>query len=387
MQQMLTRRITDRNGWLEVRDNPLSKVGVFPYLGSEIGGPLPQQIYQVYRPAEELASPECIESFRLLPFVDEHAFLGSEEGGALPAERKGIQGMIGEQIHFDAPYLRGNLKIVSEAAKNLIDNGKIELSAGYFCKYDFTPGVFEGVPYDAVQRNIRGNHLALVTEGRSGPDVAVQDHMTFTLDSAELLPMADETNAPEGGDNLAQIKALLEQLKPLLASQAEANALLAEMGLAPPIEPVIDAEPDERAPASDEQSAPTDPEAAPVATDEDHELKTADKAILKALDGIGKRLSSLEKRQMGMDSALVTSIADRDVLAGKLSGFVGTFDHARMSVQGVAEYGVTKLGVPAQKGQELAALNAYLHGRTPPHKSPTVAFDSAGVNLLDTWEK
>jgi hypothetical protein len=377
MQQ--TKRITDRNGWLEVRDNPLSKVGVFPYRGSEIGAPVAKQIYRIYRPAEELASPECIESFRLLPFVDEHAFLGSEEGGGTPAERKGIQGMIGEQIYFDAPYLRGNLKIVSEAAKHLIDNGKIELSAGYFCQYDFTPGEFEGVPYDAVQRHIRGNHLALVSEGRSGPDVAVQDHLTFTLDSAELLPMADDITGPEGGDNLARIKALLEQLKPLLESQAEANALLAEVGLI-----TASAEPE---PTGDTEGTEPVIDENPVGTEPPSEQPTADQAILRALDGLGKRLGNLEQQQRGMDAALVTGLADRDALAANLSGFVGTFDHARMSVQGVAEYGVQKLGVPTQKGQELASLRAYLHGRTPPHKIPTVALDGADVNLFDTWEK
>ncbi|MCO8160967.1 DUF2213 domain-containing protein [Pseudomonas sp. 21LCFQ010] len=389
-----SKRTTDLNGWLEVRDNPLSKVGVFPYLGSEIGAPEPERIYQVYRPAEELSDPACIASFRLLPFIDEHDFLGAEQEGGLPAERKGVQGMIGEQVYFAAPYLLGNIKIVSEAAKGLIEAGKIELSPGYRCRYDFTPGVFEGQPYDAVQRHIRGNHLALVSEGRTGPDVAVQDHLTITIDSAELLPMAVATDNPDNGDTLAQIKALLEQLKPLLASQAEANALLAEVGLAP-TDPVADDEPvlDDEPAADDEPVADDEPaldddlaQDDEPTTDDDPELEAADKAVLKALDGISKRLGRLEKNARGMDAALLTSIAERDALASKLSGFVGTFDHSRMTTHAVAAYGVKKLGIPARKGTERIALDAWLHGRVPAHKHSTITHDNAGVNLLAGWE-
>ena len=31
----MTKRTYDNNGWLEVKDNPISKVGVFDYLGAE----------------------------------------------------------------------------------------------------------------------------------------------------------------------------------------------------------------------------------------------------------------------------------------------------------------------------------------------------------------
>jgi hypothetical protein len=85
----------DRNGFKEIKDNPLSKVGVFPYLGKEIpGAPDPTAIYYVYRPEEELAHPDCINSFKLLPWVDEHTLLG-DLPGAVPAEQKGVHGVIG----------------------------------------------------------------------------------------------------------------------------------------------------------------------------------------------------------------------------------------------------------------------------------------------------
>lgn len=118
----MTKRQYDLNGWLEVKDNPISKVGVFDYLGFEIGAPIPEKIYKVYRPQEELASTETINSFKLMPFVDEHEMLGKD---GTPAETKGIQGVIGEQVYFEYPYLRSNIKILSNSALNQIEGGKL----------------------------------------------------------------------------------------------------------------------------------------------------------------------------------------------------------------------------------------------------------------------
>lgn len=372
----MTAQAVDLNGYVEIKGNPLSKVGVFPYLGSEIGAPEPDRVYSVYRSAEELSSPETIDSFRLMPLVDEHSMLGSEDQGLTPAEKKGVQGVIGEDVYFDAPYLRGNIKIYSEAAKGLVSsNAKRELSPGYRCTYDFTPGAFDGETYDAIQRTIRANHLALVTEGRTGPDVAVLDHMRFALDSNQLQEavMADENMG--GGESLAKIKALIEELKPLLAEQAEANALLAELGLGGMVEEVAEAE--------------------EVVVDEMEEVaveETVDEdKTTEAMDAMRKQIQALEsKLAVAQDSSIfIGQIADRDTMAQKLSQFVGTFDHAKMTPAQVAEYGVKKLGIPCVKGSEKVALDAWMHGRTPEHHKPTFAADSGAkvVDIQKLWKE
>ena len=158
----MSKRQFDFNGWMYVDDNPITKEGVFPYLGKEIGAPESDRIYYVYRPAEELQKQETIDSFKLLPFIDDHEMLGKD---ATPAEKKGVAGMIGESVKFEAPYLKGNLKILANRVLDKINSGKIELSAGYYSTYDFESGVFNEQRYDAVQRNIRANHLALVDKG------------------------------------------------------------------------------------------------------------------------------------------------------------------------------------------------------------------------------
>ena len=46
-------RKIDENGYLLVENNPLTKEGVFPYSGAQIGLDPPDRIFKVYRPAEE----------------------------------------------------------------------------------------------------------------------------------------------------------------------------------------------------------------------------------------------------------------------------------------------------------------------------------------------
>lgn len=58
-------------------------------------------------------------------------------------------------------------QIVIHDAESL-DYGLRELSLGYTQTPDETPGVWNGQPYDAIQRNIQINHLALVEKARAG---------------------------------------------------------------------------------------------------------------------------------------------------------------------------------------------------------------------------
>ena len=185
----------DDNGWWIIKDNPLSKVGIYPYLGKQIDDSLkPNKIYRVYRPAEELLNKETVRSFNLVPLINDHEMLGKD---FKPAEKKGIDGIIYNPRVAHENMLIGNIKIYSERMMKDIKNGKKELSMGYTCTYDLTPGDWDGQPYDVVQRNLRGNHVALVDKGRMGSDVRVYDKhiccdsMDITGDivpSEDLLP-------------------------------------------------------------------------------------------------------------------------------------------------------------------------------------------------------
>lgn len=340
-------RTVDGNGWFEVRDNPISKVGVFPYSGRQLGleGADADRIFQVYRPEEELSDPECVESFKLLPWVDEHAMLGpvaqEMSDAALPAERKGVQGVLGESVYFKGDTLFANLKAFSSTLAALIKAGKRELSAGYRCIYEMTAGVFNGQRYDAVQRKIRGNHIALVAEGRMGPGVAVMDHkFVFSLDTTEA-GMADEKTAKDaepgatgGGEmTMAEVAAFIKSVAPQLKAMQEALAGLTAGTTV--VEEPLD--------------------------------KAADKeAVVDALPATGGEGSPEGNKpaSAGMDeAAFVKRIAKRDQLARQISAHIGTFDHSEMTLDGVVAYGCEKLGIKGAKAVQSAMLEGYLQAK------------------------
>ena len=157
---------------------------MFPYLGSQIDESLePDKVYYVYRPAEELFSEEAIASFNAVPvpLVDDHTMIGKDY---TPAEQKGVDGVI-SNVRQSGDELIGDLAIYSENMKDKINHGKKDLSMGYFCSYDLTPGEWNGQHYDAIQRDIRSNHVALVKDGRCGHSVRVYDAFCFDADFKE----------------------------------------------------------------------------------------------------------------------------------------------------------------------------------------------------------
>lgn len=423
----MTKRTYDNNGWLEVKDNPISKAGVFDYLGAEIGAPEPDRIYKVFRPPEELASEETIKSFRLTPFIVDHEMLGKN---ATPAEKKGIQGVIGENVYYDHPYLRGNIKIFSDAALSDISSGKIDLSPGYRSRYDFgNPGVYEGEAYEVVQRHLRGNHLALVDEGRTGADVAVQDHLVVTIDTKELIRMSEEDKdkkQPTGDEN-GFTPEQVEQIKQIVVAALAAGTPATDGDLEK--KETTDGDPDpekktgdaeaeaekavEDAEAEAEKAESGDPEAVEAA---EVAIETAEEAIAEAkeeldqattdsltrrlkrlkrsiasmdeMSSMKRKIARLEKAKPTMDTGeLLKQIGERDALAHKLTPFIGVFDHAPMTKQQVAEYGVEKLGIRCDKGTESIALNAWMQGRTPDSQKAHATMDTAAGtdSIMKKW--
>ncbi len=82
-----------------------------------------------------------------------------------------------KSVTFDAKYIECELVVQDEATLDAIDLGeRAEISCGYVCKHDWTPGTFDGEPYDLIQRDIKYNHVALCppNRGRAGPDVGLR---------------------------------------------------------------------------------------------------------------------------------------------------------------------------------------------------------------------
>lgn len=193
----------DENGWWIIKDNPLSKVGIYPYLGKQIDDSLePNKVYRVYRPAEELLNKETVRSFNLVPLINDHEMIGKD---FKPAEKKGIDGIIYNPRVAHENMLIGNIKIYSEKMMRDIKNGKKELSMGYTCTYDLTPGDWDGQHYDVVQRDLRGNHVALVDKGRMGSDVRVYDKH-ICCDSIDISGKLKKVKAQDLTDKTWQLR-------------------------------------------------------------------------------------------------------------------------------------------------------------------------------------
>lgn len=385
-------RSKDLNGFLEVKGSNISKVGVFPYSGAQIAPELDaNKIYMVYRPNESLSDPETIKSFKLIPFLDDHTMIGDSEG-TIPAEQKGVHGIISANVWFEEPYLKADIKVFSEHLKDLINKGKTELSIGYRCIYEQSSGEYDGQAYDFIQRELRGNHLALVDEGRSGPDVAVQDGYTFTYDSLGMihqdLPKPDSMGKKEmeneSGKELFQedemsleecgkmIKELMGKVEQMMsAEKAEAEIMDEESEVKKELSKEAAAEGD----AKDAEADPADfvSKANIEDSDEDPEYMASKKKEAEARDAD-------EEKKEGMDSQLKTimrEISRRDRLASKLSNHIGTFDHSQKTVQEVAQYGMKKLGLSCKAGHEESVLSGYLAASKG--NSPAIAAQDANI--------
>lgn len=170
---------TDINGYWIYEDVPITRTGVFPYRGRQIDsdgkmGLDPNRKYPVYRPASEITSPQTLASFNGVFLVDEHRMMGE---GQTDASQRRIDGSVYD-VHVD-PHNHGvvlaTLKVQTRRMKDLIDSGKRALSCGYYCDYRPQKGVFNGMPYDFVQFDLTGNHVALVKKGRCGEKCAIMD--------------------------------------------------------------------------------------------------------------------------------------------------------------------------------------------------------------------
>ena len=397
---MATRRNYDINGWPEIKNNPISKVGVFPYSGRSIGGDAdPNKIYMVYRPAEELSDPEAIESFKLIPWIDEHIMLGDEYK---PAEEKGVHGTTGEEIYFSDDTLYGNIKLYSESQKDLIDSGKQDLSLGYRCMYEKGQGSFGGVHYDYTQRKLRGNHLASVEKGRMGKEVAVLDssdiirndeNFIFTIDSKDIETMPKAKHA--SADLKLAIRASMDEamknlkvddnLKEALGVACDSIGDIvrtaldeAEKKAKDEYEKSKDEEEDEKAKdkagkdksAKDEGKGKDEDKPKDNGMDSDEKIANLESQLQTALD-------SIEDLKTNGTKEILASLSKRDELYRKSSAVVGAFDHAEMTLEQVAEYTCEKLGLKNKGPEAVIAADAALSQRSAPKLSTQTGLDEA----------
>jgi hypothetical protein len=165
-------RIYDQDGRLHLKTANISKSNVCGYEATEIPdwrslNLVPGKIYQLLRPPEELA--KAASTFDNIPLLSEHVPIDVRDH-----RPDLVVGSTGTDARFTAPYLTNSLVVWTAGAIAGIESGRRrELSSAYRYRALMQPGTFDGVKYHGRMVDLTGNHVALIPEGRVGPDIAV----------------------------------------------------------------------------------------------------------------------------------------------------------------------------------------------------------------------
>ena len=261
-------------GYLLCLNVPVARTGTQEYLPQELGlppGEYPRDaLVPVFRPEEEVFSPETLASFEGMPVTNDHPRDGVDlenirrlQAGHAHNIRRGT----GEE----SDLLLADLIITDPVLIDAILRGKREISCGYTYTLSEEDGRF-------VQRKIRGNHIAVVDAGRAGSRVSIKDHKS------------ERRNAPMKNTKT------LKTRKPLLKLLARA-AMDGEETAAEVLEELLEETP----------AAPAAPAADPAVTLEVPEGRevTVDEESLSA---VTERLDTL----IALLSALLPPAADED---------------------------------------------------------------------------
>lgn len=148
-----------------------------------------------YRPASEVGKVDSLASFAGKVVTLEHPaeLLTSEN------TEKYQVGFTDSEVLFDGAFVKVRMTITKQDAIDSVLRGlTAETSAGYEVELEEISGVTpEGERFDAIQRNIAGNHVALTRRGRAG---VTKVH----LDSDDAVAVATPPSIP-ANTNMAQI--------------------------------------------------------------------------------------------------------------------------------------------------------------------------------------
>lgn len=159
----------------------VTKVGVFYYMNGD--GTLRREL----RHPDEVFAQDSLDSLKLIPITVGHPKVPR---GLLTTQtsKQHLVGMTGDAVSHDEEFVDVTIAVNSDEGIKAIElDKKEELSCGYTYKRDNTPGEYDGVAYDCIQREIRYNHLAIVKRGRAGKKVRI-NVATDGVETLETIP-------------------------------------------------------------------------------------------------------------------------------------------------------------------------------------------------------
>jgi len=170
---LTSRRMTDE-GYLVAPGN-LARCGIQEYRAYELGldtdGMDPMKVIRLHRPPEEVFDGASMASFEGKPITIEHPPVAVTADNWAELAKGEVR-----DVARSGELMTGTLVIRSKDAIEAVQDGKVQLSNGYTFELDMTSGTTaDGRAYDGVQRNIRGNHVALVDAARCGSACRIAD--------------------------------------------------------------------------------------------------------------------------------------------------------------------------------------------------------------------
>lgn len=265
-----------------------ARTGIQQYAGAEVGRP-DLAVVNVYRPPESVFANDSMASYGFKPVTINHPAAGvtADSWKALAV------GVVGGDVVRDGGFVKVPLALMDAAAIKAVQDGTREISMGYVCDLAFEDGVTpEGERYQAIQKDIRINHLALVPKGRAGPQCRLGD---------QGAPETAPTEAPlNHGDRLMTLKTITVDGLPVETTDAGAIAIDLLRG--------------KLSQAADAMSAAkTTHDAALAAKDAELAAKDAEIADLKAkvldgaaLDALVAERSTIVAKAKALDAKVVT---------------------------------------------------------------------------------
>ena len=192
--QIDSSRLVDTRDGLMVKDAVICRAMVLDYQGKKV-----------------LKSPEALAESMLtmqrMMVTDEHPRsrvimdVSEIKGRVLP-----------ETVRLKNDVATGDLLITDKALADKVSKGKRDLSPGYFADIIEEAGTFNDEPYEAIQKNVLYDHLAVVKLGRcprpkcgildsADSDLQEGDLEMFTQSSSSII---DEKKAKETQETMAE---------------------------------------------------------------------------------------------------------------------------------------------------------------------------------------
>lgn len=156
----------------------VTRTGVFLYQNPD--GTIRREL----RHPDDVWEEASIKSMHLIPVTNGHP--AEKLVTAENFKRLGI-GYTGETVNNEDPYVISSMVITDQdGVDSVIKHGRKELSLGYTVDLEEVSGEYNGEQYDARQRNIRYNHLAIVDKARAGNEARI------ALDSQDAVEILKE---------------------------------------------------------------------------------------------------------------------------------------------------------------------------------------------------